>query len=103
MRDGHVVQMHGYVCERGKNYAVAEATNPLRMLTTTVRVEGGTLPLLPVVSSAPLPKDSVAACVCMLADIVVSAPVREGEIVYPKVMGLNVDIIASRNLPARAL
>ncbi|MBT9133293.1 MAG: hypothetical protein DDT39_00158 [Firmicutes bacterium] len=96
-------KVHGYICARGKSYAVAEATNPLRMLTTTVRVRGGVLPLLPVVSSAALPKDCIAVGVQMLSEIVVDAPIKAGQVVYAKLLGLSVDIVASRDIAMQTL
>lgn len=101
--DGQVSKLHGFICERGKSYAYAEATNPLRMLTTTVRVKGGVLPLLPVVSSAALPKHCVAVGVQLLSGITVNAPIKAGQVVYPDFLGLCIDIVASRDLPARSI
>jgi len=95
--------IRGQNCARGRDYALAEATNPLRMLTTTVRVRDGVLPLLPVVSSKPLPKDSVAVGVRLLSEIVVDAPVKAGQVVCEKLLGLDVDIRASRDVALRRL
>ena len=36
----NVVSMDGYGCKRGVTYAEAEYSNPVRILTTTVKVEG---------------------------------------------------------------
>ena len=103
IESGREPVIRGQICARGKDYALAEATNPLRMLTTTVRVRGGVLPLLPVVSSKPLPKDSVAVGVRMLSEIVVDAPVKAGQVVYEKLLELDVDILASRDVAVRKL
>ena len=35
-------------CKRGEQYAAKELQNPTRTLTTTIKVEGGELPLVPV-------------------------------------------------------
>lgn len=56
LEDGKVVKVEGNTCPRGETYAHQELTDPQRMLTSTVRVEGGALPLLPVVSKSTLPK-----------------------------------------------
>lgn len=101
--DGQVASMQGFICERGKSYAYAESTNPLRMLTTTVRVRGGVLPLLPVVSAGPLPKACVPVGVQLLSEIIVDAPIKVGQVIYPDLLGLGVDIVASRDLPARPM
>ena len=53
IEDGVVVEMHGYTCKRGRAYVAEEVVAPKRMVTTTVRVNGGALALLPVVSDGP--------------------------------------------------
>ncbi|MDF2499419.1 MAG: hypothetical protein K0Q77_133 [Anaerosporomusa subterranea] len=96
--DGQVVRMVGFSCERGRAYAESEVTAPKRVLTTTVKLNGGTLRLLPVVSRQPLPKDKIAACVRCLASVEVEAPVKEGDIISGDLLGLGVDIVASRDV-----
>ena len=96
--DGKVVRMVGFTCERGRAYAKSEVTAPKRVLTTTVKLHGGTLRLLPVVSRQPLPKDKIAACVRCLASVEVQAPVKEGDVIAGNVLGLGVDIVASRDV-----
>ncbi|MBS3939287.1 MAG: DUF1667 domain-containing protein [Peptococcaceae bacterium] len=95
--------VHGYTCKRGESYAIAEATNPMRLLTTTVTVRGGVVPLLPVVSSASMPKDYIAVGVQMLSEVVVDAPIETGQVVYAKILGLDVDIVASRDIARQTL
>ncbi|MBP2642762.1 MAG: hypothetical protein H6Q67_649 [Firmicutes bacterium] len=97
---GAVKAVSGFSCPRGEAYAREEVTAPKRMLTTTVRIKGGQLPLLPVVSSNTLPKDKVTACARFLANLEVNAPVKEGDVIVPNIFGLGVDIVASRNLKA---
>ena len=50
LENGKFVSVTGNTCPRGAKYAETEVTDPRRMLTTTVRIRGGLLPLLPVVS-----------------------------------------------------
>ena len=49
LESGKFVSVTGNTCPRGAKYAETEVTDPRRMLTTTVRIRGGLLPLLPVV------------------------------------------------------
>jgi len=98
LENGKFVSVTGNSCPRGAAYAETEVTDPRRMLTTTVRIRGGLLPLLPVVSKEPLPKGKVADCVAFLRDVVVQAPVRAGDVIVPDILGSGVDIISSRNM-----
>lgn len=95
-----VVAARGYSCRRGEAYAATEAVSPRRLLTTAVRVSGGELPLVPVVSRSPLPKEALLACARRLAAVTVAAPVREGEVVFADILGLGVDMVASRDIRA---
>ncbi len=54
--------------------------------------------MLPVRSTQPIPKDRIMDLVLELANIVVEAPVKAGEIVFKKPLGLGADIVASRDL-----
>ncbi|MCH4179432.1 MAG: DUF1667 domain-containing protein [Megasphaera sp.] len=98
MTDGQVTSVTGNTCPRGETYGHQEMTNPQRMLTSTVRVEGGFLPLLPVVSKTTLPKGKILACAEALRSVCVKAPVQAGDIVAPNILGLGVDIVASRDM-----
>ncbi|MCH4188536.1 MAG: DUF1667 domain-containing protein [Megasphaera sp.] len=98
LTDGKVTNVTGNTCPRGEKYGHQEMTNPQRMLTSSVRVENGFLPLLPVVSKSTLPKGKILACAEALRDVVVKAPVKTGDIIVSNILGLGVDIIASRDM-----
>lgn len=98
LEDGAFLSVTGNTCPRGAKYAQDEVTAPKRMLTSTVAVEGGLLPLLPVVSADVLPKERILDCAAYLRGFRVAAPVRTGDVVVKNILGLGVDIIASRDM-----
>ncbi len=98
VEDGVVTNVTGNSCPRGAQYAKEELTAPTRMLTATVRIEGGRLPLLPVVSAKKLPKGRVNDCAEALRSVSVKAPVRTGDVIAADILGLGVDIVASRDM-----
>ncbi len=98
IEEGAVVDVKGNTCPRGAQYAKDEVTAPKRMLTSTVAVEGGLLPLLPVVSAAVLPKGKVLECAAYLRGVTVQAPIKTGDVVVKDILGLGVDIVASRDM-----
>lgn len=98
LEDGQVTKVTGNTCPRGEKYARQEMTNPQRMLTSTVRIEGGELPLLPVVSKTTLPKGKILDCATALRSVDINAPIKAGDVVVPNILGLGVDIIASRDM-----
>lgn len=96
--DGEVLEVSGADCKVGEKYAVEEFKDPRRTVSTTVKVKGGLLPLLPVVSASPIPKSMTREAVRVLAALVVEAPIADGQVIYRDILGTGVDIVASRRL-----
>ena len=95
IENGEVVSVSGNTCKRGDSYARTEITNPMRSLTTSVKVEGGMHPVVPVKSSAPVPKDKMFDCMEAINAVTVKAPVKIGDVIIENICGLGVDIIAT--------
>lgn len=93
-----VVEVRGFSCRRGKEYALQEHTAPSRIVTTTVEIDRARWPRLPVRSNAPAPKGKVAEICRALRKVRVSAPVSMGDIIVADVLGTGVDIIAERDM-----
>lgn len=94
--DGYIV--HGGTCKRGKAYAIKELTNPTRLLTSTVKIEGAKLTRLPVRTKSEIPKDKMLECMKIINTIEVKAPVSMGDLLLENILDTGVDIIASRDL-----
>jgi CxxC motif-containing protein len=90
--------IEGHSCKRGEEYAREEFIAPKRILTTTMRVEGGFLPLIPVRSEKPIPKDKLEEVLKEIAKSQVKAPIKMGDTLIENVLELQINIIASRNL-----
>lgn len=86
------------LCPRGVEYARNELMNPVRYLTSTVKVTEGVLPLVSVRSNKPLPKDKLAEVVQFLKNIKLKAPVQFHQIVCQDVLGTGADIITTREV-----
>ena len=56
---GAVVTVQGNTCPRGDAYARREVTAPTRIVTTTVRVTGGTLPAVSCKTRSDIPKEKI--------------------------------------------
>lgn len=94
----NLIETRGQQCKRGIAFVREELTAPKRMLTTTVRVRGGRLPLVPVRSTEALPKTLLLQVVAALRDVVLEAPIAEHRVVIENVLDTRVDIITSRAL-----
>jgi CxxC motif-containing protein len=71
------------------------------MLTTTVKVRGGLWPLLPVHTAEPIPKSAIFPLLSELRQIEVKAPLQCGQVILRDAVNTGVDVLASRDLPAR--
>lgn len=95
-----VLRVEGQLCNRGRQYARDEYLHPMRILTSTVRLENGLEPLLPVRSDVPVPKESLFDCVRAIRSLRVSAPVAFGQVIIHNVLGTGANIIATREMAA---
>jgi CxxC motif-containing protein len=98
IENGKISKIEDLECPRGEEYVRRELEAPVRDFFTTVRIEGAAIPMLPVRATQPIPKDKIMDFVSELANIVVAAPVRTGEIIAKNPLGLEVDIVATRDL-----
>ena len=88
----------GNGCSRGKDYGLAEVTNPTRVLTTTVAIENAIHPRLPVKTAQPIPKGKMPEAMSVIDTIRVSSPVRRGEVIYPNLLNTGTDLVACADL-----
>lgn len=90
--------IEGHSCKRGEDYARDEFIAPKRILTTTMRVENGFLPLVPVRTDKPIPKEKLQETLREIAKMNIKAPIKMGDVLIKNVIGLKANIIASRDL-----
>ncbi|MHA1215393.1 MAG: DUF1667 domain-containing protein [Candidatus Hodarchaeales archaeon] len=90
--------MSGYSCKRGKNYATNEFYHPSRLLATTIRIKNARIPLVPVRSKSPVPKELLMDIMDLIASETVEAPVKMGDVLIENILDTGVDIIATRSL-----
>lgn len=88
----------GNNCPRGPLYAKSELTHPTRTLTTTVRIISNKEIRLPVKSNKPLPKERIFDAMKIVNKAVVNAPIKIGDIVIKNILGLDVDIVATKDI-----
>ena len=88
----------GNTCPRGAEYGKMELTHPTRMVTSTVRCQGGLYPRCPVKTDQAVPKESVFDVMAALEGITLTAPVRVGQVVMENVCGTGTNIVATRDM-----
>ena len=95
---GEVDSVEGNPCKRGPLYGKKEVTNPTRIVTSTVRVSGGSIPVVSVKTREDIPKEKIFDCIKALQEIEVAAPVNIGDVVVRDVAGTGVDVVATKNI-----
>ena len=86
------ITVTGNTCNIGKNYAIAEVTNPTRVVTGTVGVANRKNIVASVKTKNPVPKGEIATVANILKEITVDAPVKIGDIVDHKRKDLSFDL-----------
>jgi len=95
-----VVTVSGNECPKGEKYAHSEVENPMRILTSAVLTDGLSLKMLPVRTDKPIPKAKLLEAMSEIKKIRVSKPVKIGDVVKENLLGLSVNLIATREVPA---
>lgn len=94
----NVTSIEGYGCKRGLTYAEAEYSNPVRILTTTVKVKDRKNELLPVRSKTPVPQGKLFECMEVIKNTTAQLPVKRYDVIIKDVCGTGVDIVATKDI-----
>jgi CxxC motif-containing protein len=100
LENDQVVSVSGNSCPRGREYAIKECIRPERILTSTVRVNGGVHRVLPVITSKEIPLDQIFDAMEIIKKTEVNAPVHEGDVIICDILNSGADVIASRSMKA---
>lgn len=93
-----ILGVSGNTCRRGEAYARKELTNPTRIVTSTVKVIGGSERMVSVKTKEDIPKTKVLECVRALKDIAAEAPIQTGDVIVENIAGTGVDIVATKEV-----
>ena len=92
---GEIKNIFGYTCPRGKDYAYAECTSPVRTVTSTVRCNDGEV--VPVKTSKPVPKSMIFDVMREINSYEADSTVRIGDVLIADVCGTGSDVVATAN------
>jgi CxxC motif-containing protein len=95
---GKVVDIKGYTCDKGKNYAAQETVRPMRVLTSTVKIENAPLRVLPVITDQEIPLDLCDKAMEEIRKLDVKAPVKVNDVIVKDFLGTGVNLVASRSM-----
>ena len=98
---GGIKKITGNLCENGEEYVFEEIYEPKRVLTTTVKVRNGEIPLVSVKTSKPIPKEVMFDVMKEISGVEIEAPVRIGGVIMENILDTWADIVATKNVEIR--
>ena len=101
INENTIISLKGAKCKRGEEYVKQELMNPKRNITTSVLLVGGEIPLVSVRLTAPIPKDKIFEVMEEIKHVQLQAPVFVGQVVIKNVLGLDSDVIVTKNVPIK--
>lgn len=94
--NGDNIIVTGNSCPKGRRYAIDECTNPMRTVTSSVRVENREDTMVSVKTASPVPKDKIFEVMSLIRAKSVCAPVKIGDIIIKDVFGTS--IVATKDI-----
>ena len=94
-----IISMEGNKCEKSEEFVSQELIEPMRILTTTVRVQGSRWPVIPVRTDKAVPKRLFPRIMKQLRRIKLQAPVNMLDVVVRDIAGMGANVIATRTMP----
>jgi CxxC motif-containing protein len=88
----------GNACPRGEVYGKNEVTNPVRVVTSTVRTDSVEDPRCPVKTNGAIPKGKMFEAMEMLDSITLKTPIKTGQVVIPNLFNTGIDFITTKNI-----
>ncbi|MGX6978365.1 DUF1667 domain-containing protein [Vagococcus elongatus] len=88
----------GNQCNKGAIYGKQELQNPVRTVTSTIKIKAGSHPRLPVKTSDTIPKGKITDIMTLINQTEVTAPVSVGDVIIPNILDTGVDIVATRSM-----
>ena len=85
----------GNGCPRGAEYGRNELLHPVRVITSTVRIDGAAVARLPVKTDRPLPKEKMFDCMQLINGLSAKSPVKVGQVLASNILGTDVNIVAT--------
>jgi len=95
-KSGRGYSITGNKCPRGKEYALNELVMPKRILTTSVKVLSGKLPLVSVKTTGPIDRAIILEKMSLIRRIAVEAPVEIGDVLIDDIDGEGTLLVATR-------
>lgn len=95
--DGQI-KVSGNKCKRGETFAVAELTDPMRSVTSSVKTTVRGYPVISVKTDGEIPKSKIFDLINMLAQVTLTQAVAIGTVILPDVFCTGVNVITTTDM-----
>jgi Uncharacterized protein with conserved CXXC pairs len=96
---GNITAIEGNTCKRGEKYATSEILNPVRTLTSTVKIDGKhDEKLLPVRTNLPIPKGKMFEAMVLIKNTKIDLPIQVGDVIIKDFIAEGINLIACKNI-----
>ena len=97
--DENTLNVSGNKCDRGKEFAIKELTNPTRTISTIVKTKYKDVPVIPVKVSKEIPKDMIFKVIEEINKITINHPVKTGDVIISNVCKIEgVDVVITSDI-----
>jgi len=94
-QNGDQYAVTGNTCRRGEEYGIQEMSCPMRVVTTSVRVENGVRKVCSVKTADAVPRAEIPDVLAAAARMKVQAPIVIGQVLCENIAGTGVCLVAT--------
>ena len=84
----------GNACPKGEQYGIDECTNPVRTVTSVIRISNREDTMVSVKTGEPIKKEHISEAMKVIREATAQAPVKIGDVLIKDVFGA--DIVATK-------
>lgn len=96
------IKVEGAMCPHGIEYAKREIFHPSRVITTSIFVEDGEIPLVSVKTDKPIPKEKMFEVIEEIKKTKVQAPVKIHDVLIKDVASTGANVVATKSINRRS-
>lgn len=93
-----IISSEGNECKKGLTFIEKEIFNPVRLLTTTIKIDSVKAQRLPVRTNVPVHKNLIPQMIREVKKIKIKPPVEMGQILKKNILKSGADIISSTGI-----
>lgn len=96
--DGENITVSGNTCKNGEIYGKNEATNPVRVVTSSIKVINGNIDRVSCKTKTAISKTKIFDVMEEIRKAKVNAPVKIGDVLIDDVANTGVSVVATKNI-----